>query len=216
MKDLNVNKFADLCLNVGNMKGRLALILIFLIPGLLQTEAAQPERGYRGFVEWANEASIDVSLHDSPTDSKYYTGVSVSQGYQFNPYLFVGGGIMVEQLIDAGDLEDGNRIYSAPVFAEVRSDMKFGRFTPFVDARIGYNFSNYGGIYFSPMVGYRIGIYRKIGINISVGYSMTGNRNTIEKVVTNLGPDGMSGTNTTYHRTHTFNGTFAFRLGFDF
>lgn len=174
--------------------------------------ARQPERGYRGFAEWANDVKLDIAIYGGPTHSKFYTGVALSQGYQFNPYLYVGGGIMVEQCIDKGDLEDDNKLFSAPFFADVRTDLKFGKFTPFIDARIGYNFSNYGGVYFSPTIGYRISVYRKIGINISLGYSLTGNRNYIEKTV----DDESWGTVTTYRRSHQYNNCLTFRVGFDF
>lgn len=180
--------------------------------------ARQPERGYRGFAEWANDVKVDIGLYGGPTDSRYYTGVAISQGYQFNPYLYVGAGLMVEQHIDAGNIENGNKMFSAPFFADVRTDLKFGKFTPFVDARIGYNFANYGGIYLSPTVGYRLSLGHKIGINIGLGYSMTGNRNYIDKIEQEIGSDtgGPGGTVISYCRKHCYNDCFAFRIGIDY
>ncbi len=190
-----------------------ALLAAMLMPAA--ASARQPERGYRGFAEWIGDVKADISLGgdggvSSISDSKFFTGVSVSQGYQFNHWLFVGGGVAAEQCVK------DNEIYAAPVFANARFDLKFGKFTPFGDVKLGYNFAGYGGIYFTPTVGYRINWGSKMGINIGLGYTMTGNRREIEKVTTILGPDGMGGTNTTYHRRHTFDSTIALRLGFDF
>ncbi len=172
--------------------------------------ARQPEKGYRGFAEWVSDIKADIAIYGGPTDSRYYTGVSVSQGYQLNPYLFLGGGVAAVQCVK------DNEIYAAPVFAQIRTDMKFRKFTPFADVRLGYNFAGYGGIYFSPSVGYRINWGRKIGVNIGVGWSMTGNRRHIDEITTILGPDGTGGTWTTWKRRHTYDNTIALRLGIDF
>lgn len=175
-----------------------------------QMSARQPERGYRGFVDMVCDIKPDIALYGGVTDSRFYAGVAVSQGYQFNPWLYVGGGLLVEQWIKE------NTMYAAPVFAHVRTDLKFGRFTPFVDARLGYNFASYGGVYFSPAIGYRINWGKKLGVNIAVGYSLTGNRDMIVEEVHPLGPDGSWGTNTTRHRSHGFDSTIAIRVGLDF
>lgn len=172
--------------------------------------ARLPEKGYRGFAEWSADIKADIAIYGGPTDSRFYTGVSVSQGYQFNPWLFVGGGVLVEQCVK------DNSIFSAPAFGQVRTDLRLKNFTPFADVRLGYNFANYGGIYFSPSIGYRINWGKRIGINIGIGYSMTGNRTMIETVTEILGPDGMGGTNTTWHRRHDFDNTLTLRVGFDF
>ena len=192
------------------MKLKNTLLLITLLLANSVAIARQPEKGFRGFAEWCSDIKADIAIYGGPSDSRFYTGVSVSQGYQFNPWLFVGGGVSVEQFVK------DNSIFSAPAFAHVRTDLKFRRFTPFADVRIGYNFANYGGIYFSPSIGYRINWGRRIGINIGIGYSMTGNRSTIETVTEILGPDGMGGTNTTYYRRHVFDDTITLRVGFDF
>lgn len=185
---------------------------LWLLPALVSINASakQPAKGYRGFAEWINDVKDDMSIYGGASDSRYYTGASVSQGYQFNPFLFVGGGIAVEQCVK------DNRIYSAPVFGQIRTDLKFGKFTPFADVRLGYNFANYGGIYFSPSIGYRIGLSSKLGLNIGVGWSMTGNRNNIKTITTILGPNGQGGTNSTEKRVHQYDNTIALRLGIDF
>ncbi|MDE6300930.1 MAG: hypothetical protein K2M19_04370 [Muribaculaceae bacterium] len=190
-------------------KFRTFALLLTLILTSYSSMARQPEKGYRGFAEWCSDIKADIAIYGGPTDSRFYTGVAVSQGYQFNHWLFVGGGVSVEQCVK------DNSIYSAPVFAHVRVDL-FKKFTPFIDARIGYNFANYGGIYFSPTVGYRFNWGKRIGINIGIGYSMTGNRTTIVSIIENLGPDETWGTNTTYHRRHHFDDTLTLRLGIDF
>jgi hypothetical protein len=128
----------------------------------------QPERGYRGFVDWDNLAYISISLHETGEESKYYPGISTSHGYQFTPHVYLGASVAADY-----SLTD-KRFYCVPVFAHFHNDLKLGRFTPYFDARLGYNFLDGGGVYSSLSAGYRINWGRKTAINIGIGAALRG------------------------------------------
>lgn len=184
--------------------------------------ARQPERGYRGFAEWTNRLSHHTyeSSYEGETYSwsttDYSPGISTSHGYQFNPWLFLGAGIDFS-LKDIGNLNshyyhfDNNQV---AIFAEGRTDLKFGKFTPFGDIRIGWNAASYGTVYFSPSIGYRFNWGRKVGINVGVGYTLDAYR--YEDFIDATTPDGwptfvMTGEYVNWHRS-----SFTFRVGIDF
>ena len=173
--------------------------------------AKQPQRGYRGFIEWSNGIRSYETWIGSSTD--YFTGISTSHGYQIIPWVYAGVGVDFEV-----NKEENWTCYILAPFFDVRSDMKFGKFTPFVDARIGYNFSNdgggvtitskEGGVYFSPHIGYRFNWGRKIGVNIGLGLTLIGYDGRYQHIITPSGPAiGGKGGCDKY---------FSFRLGIDF
>ncbi len=174
----------------------------------------QPERGYRGFVDWTNR----VYHHTDPYWSKtyYVPGISTSHGYQFNPLLFAGVGLDYS-LEDSGFF--GKHYYDfsnyfLSLFADVRTDLQFGKFTPFADLRIGLNATSYGTVYFSPSIGYRFNWGRKVGLNLGVGYTLDGYRCPEYKQVetiygyTTLVPTG--------NKINYNLSSFTFRVGIDF
>lgn len=65
---------------------------LFLLPLLLFSiftlAARQPEKGYRGFIEWSNDLRRPHYFYGREND--FYTGISSSHGYQFNENLFFG------------------------------------------------------------------------------------------------------------------------------
>ena len=150
-------------------------ILFFLVLTSLTILAKQPQEGYRGFLEWSNNVRSYKTYYGKFTD--YYTGVSTSHGYQINQWIYTGAGVVFEYCKKEED-------YIFAPFLDIRGDMKFDKFTPFVDARIGYNFtqrgdglnitSKNGGIYFSPKVGYRFNWGKKMGVNIGLGLTLVG------------------------------------------
>lgn len=142
---------------------RLFITLAALTALTISTHARQPERGYRGFVDWNN--SLRTSNTPFGKSTEFYTGLSTSHGYQFNPLLFVGAGV---------DYEYCSSISSTicSFYLHGRTDLKFGHFTPFGDLRIGYNVASGGGFYLSPSVGHRFDLGRKVGINLGVGLTL--------------------------------------------
>lgn len=168
--------------------------------------ARQPRVGYRGFIEWSNSLRSQENWYDNGSTTEFYTGFSTSHGYQFTPLLFVGGGLDYEHYSDL----DSNIL---ALFVQGRTDLKLGKYTPFGDLRLGYNFVAGGGVYFSPTVGYRFNWGRKMGINIGAGLTLLGYSNDIYDV--SFDNDGymMLNKTGTVHDSVLF---FSFRVGIDF
>lgn len=120
-------------------------ILLFTLAAfsILTLSAKQPEKGYRGFLDWSNsicrQAVWSFSAGKPVKETQLYTGVSTSHGYQFNPNIYVGAGIGLEH----NKKWDSNIV---PLFLDVRTDQEFGKFTPFADLRLGFNATGGGGI----------------------------------------------------------------------
>lgn len=180
--------------------------------------AVQPERGYRGFIDSNNFLDLNIGfLVGSSGDSYVSTGFTTSHGYQFNDWLYVGGGTGFVYNLNWKDLEathynDKSR-YVIPIFAEVRLDARWNRFTPYFSAQIGGNVAERGGLYLSPTVGYRFNWGRKSAINFGLGATVYGNTQSYLEHVSL--PDGGH----TYVTKKSYSGnvvTFTARLGFEF
>lgn len=192
----------------------IASLAIFLT--VFYSFARQPERGYRGFVD------LSGSFHHWSdgywNKTCFDPGISTSHGYQFNPWLFAGAGIDFS-IKDAGFFD--NHYYDilsssnfVALFVQGRTDLQFGKFTPFADIRLGWNASSSGTVYFSPSVGYRFNWGRKVGINLGVGYTLYGFRYDEYKMV-----DTIYGYQTlvpTGRRVNKNLSSFTLRLGIDF
>lgn len=64
---------------------RVILTILAVLMMCLIAVARQPERGYRGLIEWSNDLrSMDMWGNGERT-AQFYTGLSTSHGYQFNP-----------------------------------------------------------------------------------------------------------------------------------
>ncbi len=185
--------------------------------------ARQPERGYRGFVDWTNR--INHGSYSYKGNTNYCPGISTSHGYQFNRWLFAGAGL--DYTLDDCSYykygEDGKfhhhlhydpHNYYLSIFAHGRTDFQFGKFTPFADVRLGWNATSDGTVYFSPSIGYRFNWGRKVGINVGVGYTLDGYR--YERHVEGMTPEGFlifvpTGEHFNYNKS-----SFTFRIGIDF
>ncbi len=135
--------------------------------------ARQPQKGYRGFLEWnaslRNEEMATFTGDGWETtlarETFFFNGASTSHGYQIDSRFFVGAGLGVERCPKWDT-------WIVPIFAQGRMDMQFGKFTPYADVRLGWNLSSGGGVYFSPTIGYRFNWGRKIGVNVGCGLSL--------------------------------------------
>lgn len=194
------------------------LIFIFIIISAAAAWAVQPVRGYRGFVDSSNFLDINIGfIAGSPGDSHVSTGFTTSHGYQFNRWLYIGGGTGFIYNLNwknpiAVSYNDKSR-YVIPVFAEVRLDARWNRFTPYFSTHIGGNIAERGGLYFSPTVGYRLNWGRKSAINFGLGVTIYGN--TCSYADHTCLPDG---SHIDIVKRH-YNGnavSFTARLGFEF
>lgn len=187
------------------MRHLFVLIMFFIaVSGAI---ARQPVSGYRGFIEWDNSITSYDEYYPGNRVTYYYTGVSTSHGYQINSHVFVGAGLAVHYCPHDDTVE-------IPLFLHVRTDQKYGSFTPFADLRGGYTLTDGAGWNLSPTVGYRINWGRKTGLDIGVGLTVKGR--TIECFTADY--DQVSGMwNLGYMgRKQSVKAMFTFRVGFDF
>lgn len=186
---------------------RQIIFLFAIIFIALNASARQPERGYRGFLDWSNCIRTEKVPGFIKRYTDYYTGFSTSHGFQFNPWLYIGAGIDFEYNSDQRD-----RLLTP--FIHGRTDLLFGKFTPFGEIRLGYNLTNGGGVYFSPNIGYRFNWGRKMGINLGLGATIIGYSADLYDV--NITPDGEYIFTGPIGKRHGCTGYFSFRIGIDF
>lgn len=155
------------------MKRTIIAVLTILAVGLTSL-ARQPQRGYRGFIDWSsslrseNFGYIDITGNLGVyRQNTFYTGFTTSHGYQINPMFFVGAGLGMER---CGKIDN----WIVPIFIQGRVDLSFGKFTPFGNLRIGANVAEGTGVYISPTIGYRFNWGRKMGVNIGAGLTLSG------------------------------------------
>ncbi len=184
------------------------ILLVLMTVISISASARQPQRGYRGFVDWASSvhSTKPVGEFNLDTETGFFTGFSTSHGYQFNERWFLGAGYSWEK---CGKLS--HRLN--PIFLEGRADLKFGKFSPFADLRIGYDLMEHD-FYMSPTIGYRINWGSRIGVNIGVGASMQ--RVSTNEVITTLRPDETENDFMLGPEKHKLWGYFTFRVGIDF
>lgn len=117
------------------------------------------ETGYKGM------ADIGYGISAGDADAAGRIGFTTTHGYQFNTYLFVGGGIGLNYYHEGS-------IINLPVFADVRATYPIGdtKFAPFVDVKIGYSAIDVSGYYFTPSVGARYALNENLGLSLGVGY----------------------------------------------
>lgn len=133
-------------------------------PQCAMRAASYDVRGYRGFIEAGVAAGVgDYNLTRLE--------VNTSHGYQFNPYLFVGGGLGMHYYFDASEA-------LIPIFADCRVNVLPGRISPYIDFKLGYSVGVsdglYGaGLFLAPGIGARFELAdRTHAIRAGLGFSM--------------------------------------------
>ncbi len=136
----------------------------------------QSRRGYRIIVDGGTFLSLtketdfgkeitNIFEDDSwlfPSSGSGLWELRFSNGYQFNNYFYLGGGIAMNHFPD-------DKLWAMPIFAHVRINFLNGRISPFVDGKIGVSItSEPPGTYIGGMVGVRIGMTRTTAINVSI------------------------------------------------
>ena len=130
------------------------------------------DKGYHGNIE------LGYSLNpNNPTVSVNWTEINTIHGYQFNPYVFVGGGIGLHFL---SELKSGNidgipywkrdASTEVPVFADVKLTFLKKKIYPFIDLRIGKYLTNDSGLYESIGLGCNFSI-KKQAVYMLVSYT---------------------------------------------
>lgn len=195
------------------MMKRVLIIIIFVVNSIVMAQARQPQRGYRGFIEWDSSfgkadwwSSADgIDKHED----LLFMGLSTSHGYQINRHTYLGAGFM---------LSLGFPCMMLPVFADFRYDVNFGKFTPYADCRLGYSISDGGGMYLSPTVGYRFNWGRKANFNLGVGLTLCGQTDEMyeSKFYEGETPDDSFYVVYYVGKKHKYYPRFTLRFGFDF
>lgn len=197
---------------------KLIILLFATILTSVNASALQPQKGYRGFFDANMTVVPNIGfIAGNPGDSEVFLGFTTSHGYQFNRWLYVGGGVGLEHNLNWHDNHHNHATDTRmliPIFAEARADAKWGRFTPFLSLRLGANAADHGGIYFSPTVGYRFNWGRRSAINLALGMTLFGRRITYPEYI--FAPDGgLVPTGNSYSYTGHF-AKVAVRIGFEF
>ena len=151
------------------------IMMLSLVPGKIL--GSEVSKGYRGFVD----ATFDATSFKVAEDYHYTSselvltglhrqgfvsaGIATSHGYQFNPHIFVGLGI----------LGNYSQIYNSVLigtFLHVRTDQTFGKFTPYAEVRTGLKTDGVGAFFVTPAVGYRFNFGHKTNLNIGIGLNL--------------------------------------------
>lgn len=116
----------------------------------------KPElRGYKGFVD---------AGYTFANDDFNSFGVSTTHGYQFNNYIFAGGGIGF-QYFHEPDLK------IVPIYGNFRVNFVKAKVAPFVDLKTGGTVGDYDGFYNSISLGLRISLQKRTALNVMIGYT---------------------------------------------
>lgn len=184
-------------------------------------------KGYRGFVDLGGFVGLDDAF-----DSYSAFMFSTSHGYQFCPWIFLGGGFGVNSYSYSGNAIFTDELGSqfgwspykgtgtfVPFYIDVRV-FPIGRMrvTPFVGMKLGYSVStmedvedggNFGGFYHQYSAGISVAILSNFGWYLSLGFSGQ-NISGLEKWVDQAKYSGID-----FVKGHTLNG-LAIQTGFDF
>ena len=119
---------------------------------------------YKGYVDFSLSPGNDGVYYKVNTMGYALT---TSQGYQINPYIYLGAGLGVHLY----SMDNFETSVALPIFANFRANFTKTKVSPFFDAKIGYSVVDLKGVYLSPSLGVRIGLSNNLGLNIKVGYS---------------------------------------------
>ena len=115
-------------------------------------------QGFRGMVEFA----YITGSFDAPE-------LSLSLGYQFNPYFFLGVGAGAQYL---SNIEKAG----IPIYLDMRGTLFLGKVSPYFALKMGYekltDWYVDGGFYCSPVVGVKLMTTRRQAVTLGLGASI--------------------------------------------
>lgn len=96
--------------------------------------------------------------------------VNTTQGYRFNPYFYLGGGLGFHYYHEPDEV-------LMPLFADIRCNFTKGKIVPFASMRVGYSFNLTDGVsrcgaYFAPSAGVKFFADKKTNFFVSAGYTI--------------------------------------------
>ncbi|MCL3853042.1 MULTISPECIES: hypothetical protein [Parabacteroides] len=121
------------------------------------------KRGYKGFVDFG----YTVGTGDF---SEGRVELTTSHGFQFNPYLFLGGGTGFNYYHES-------EVFAMPLFVDFRANFMQGPIVPFAGVKTGYTASLSDdaddlGFYFAPSVGVKFMLNNRLAFNATLGYTV--------------------------------------------
>lgn len=128
------------------------------------------KKGYRGFAE----ASMSINAGGG---NKLGFNISTIHGYQFNHWLYAGGGVGFEGTSGLGfesynsEIEKGVMLMTVPVFVDIRTYFTRTKFKPFLELQLGYKIacgSKEDTVYYSEESYYRH-TYKSGKLHMSLG-----------------------------------------------
>ena len=159
-------------------------------------------RGYKAFYDV--EYGFDIDDEEKDWEGGYIAGyphcnnfmISTTQGYQFNNFFFLGGGLGLLRYIDG-------KKTMMPIFAETSINLLNNkRVMPFLQARLGTVVGEWGGVYYSAICGVRLKVAQRHAVSLSLIMS---DHFDVESFI-NDQDDGIS----------WFAGSLGIKLGFEF
>ena len=125
-------------------------------------------RGYKAFYDV--EYGFDIDDEEKDWEGGYIAGyphcnnfmISTTQGYQFNNFFFLGGGLGLLRYIDG-------KKTMMPIFAETSINLLNNkRVIPFLQARLGTVVGEWGGVYYSAICGVRLKVAQRHAVSLSL------------------------------------------------
>ena len=140
-------------------------------------------KGYRGMVEMGFGGAVSSYEKGGPLFK-----ISTTHGYQFNPYVYLGGFVSlgtteVECWYLGGNYPNCeiNSNFNFRIGADFRAYISKGRFAPFVGLQLGFDYAHspnyyyteyiyndYKNVYLSANLGLRVAIKNRMGLNLGV------------------------------------------------
>jgi hypothetical protein len=147
------------------------LVITLFICSISLCGFAQIKKGYHGFVDAGYAQELTGTLGIS------WIELNTVHGYQFNPYIFVGGGLGIHYVPEFKEGDISGKPYwkrdksqQIPIFANVRWTILDKKITPFIDAKLGFDVTKDTGLYETIGVGCRFGLKNNKAINVKLSY----------------------------------------------
>lgn len=152
------------------------------------------KKGYHGYASLAGGGYISSNLSWGGWGGGLVS-LQTIHGYQFNPYVYLGGGTGLDFVIAYNHW--GEVGVCVPLFADLRLSVPSHSAAPFLDLKLGgyaplskvYIWGDesrpvsYGGFYFSPSVGALFSVTEKYSVGCALEYFFTtGKRNSKSEI----------------------------------